>query len=142
MFNPNIKNFKNLATTFESPFESSAYESDNEESNQHSNSLDELYLPQNITAILLNDNFWQLITRLHTLLLPYCGALNKLQSDTARLYDVLQAFGGILRTWEEYSDQDLAQHMILRLEQRWRQWEQPLLLLAFLLIYSCYMVQS
>ncbi|CAG8559322.1 18206_t:CDS:2 [Cetraspora pellucida] len=112
---------------------SSAYESDNEESNQHSNSLDELYLPQNITAILLNDNFWQLITRLHTLLLPYCGALNKLQSDTACLYDVLQAFSGILRTWEEYSDQDLAQRMILQLEQRWRQWEQPLLLLAFLL---------
>ncbi|CAG8665696.1 6360_t:CDS:2 [Cetraspora pellucida] len=76
-------------------------------------SLDELYFSQNITAILLNDNFWQLITQLHTLLLPYYGALNKLQSDTAHLYDVLQAFGGILRMWEEYSDQDLAQPFLL-----------------------------
>ena len=67
------------------------------------------------------------------MLLPHCGALNKLQSDTARFYEVLQAFGGILKTWEEYSDQDLAQRMIRRLEQRWKQWEQPLLLLAFLL---------
>lgn len=98
-----------------------------------SNSLDELCLPRNITSILLNDNFWQSITRLCSLLLPYCGALNSLQSDTACLYDVLKAFGGILRMWQEYSDSDLAQSMIQRLEQRWRQWEQPLLLLAFLL---------
>ncbi|CAG8800651.1 2277_t:CDS:1, partial [Dentiscutata erythropus] len=34
---------------------------------------------------------------------------------------------------EEYPDEDLAKHIILRLEQRWKQWEQPLLLLAFLL---------
>ncbi|CAG8810501.1 25466_t:CDS:2, partial [Gigaspora rosea] len=97
----------NLATTFESP---SIYNSDNEDLDQPSNSLDELHLPRNITSILLNDNFWQTITRLCSLLLPYCGALNSLQSDTARLYDVLKAF-----------------------EQKWRQWEQPLLLLAFLL---------
>ncbi|CAG8556501.1 7540_t:CDS:2, partial [Scutellospora calospora] len=30
-------------------------------------------------------------------------------SGTARLYDMLQAFGGILRMWEEHSDYDLAQ---------------------------------
>ncbi|CAG8578644.1 28783_t:CDS:2, partial [Dentiscutata erythropus] len=47
--------------------------------------------------------------RLYFLLLSYCGALNKLQLDTGRLYNVLQAFGGILRMWEEYSDYDLAQ---------------------------------
>ncbi|CAG8473880.1 5610_t:CDS:2 [Scutellospora calospora] len=40
----------NTPTTFESPL---TYNSNNEESN----SSDELYLPQNITSILLNDNF-------------------------------------------------------------------------------------
>ncbi|CAG8730757.1 10010_t:CDS:2 [Cetraspora pellucida] len=122
---------RNLATTFESPL---TYDSNNEESN----SSDELYLPQNITLILLNDNFWQSITQLSSLLLPYCGALNSLQSDTARLYNMLQAFGGILRMWQEYSDYSLAQHIIQRLEQRWKQWKQPLLLLAFLLNPNIY----
>ncbi|CAG8469248.1 1596_t:CDS:2 [Scutellospora calospora] len=93
----------NLATKYESPFEISTYDSSDEGSNQPSNSLDELYLPQLITATLLNDNFWQSITRLHSLLLPYCGALNKLQSGTTCLYDVLQAFGGILRIKRKYS---------------------------------------
>ncbi|CAG8588577.1 14974_t:CDS:2 [Cetraspora pellucida] len=46
---------------------------------------------------------------------------------------LLQAFGGILKMWEENDDNNLSQHMILQLEQRWKQWEQPLLLLAFLL---------
>ncbi|CAG8732458.1 24526_t:CDS:2, partial [Dentiscutata erythropus] len=59
--------------------------------------------------------------------------LNKLQSDTARLHEVLQSFGGILKMWEEYPDEDLAKCIISRLEQRWKQWGQPLLLLAFLL---------
>ncbi|CAG8479925.1 10276_t:CDS:2 [Cetraspora pellucida] len=104
----------NLATTFESPFDSLIDDSNNEES-------DELYLLQNITSILLNDNFWQSITRLSSLLLPYCGALNNLQSDTAHLYNVLQAFGRILKMWQEHLDHDLAQRMIRRLEQRWSQ---------------------
>ncbi|CAG8798607.1 194_t:CDS:1, partial [Gigaspora rosea] len=65
--------------------------------NHPSNSLYELYLPQNITSILLNDNFWQTITRLCSLLFPYCDTLNSIQSDTAYLYDVLQAFGRILK---------------------------------------------
>jgi hypothetical protein len=35
--------------------------------------------------------------------------------------------------WQEYSDQDLGKKMILRLEKRWYIWEQPLLLISFLL---------
>ncbi|CAG8827731.1 20871_t:CDS:1, partial [Racocetra persica] len=52
----------NLATKYESPFEISTYDSSDEELNQPSNSLDELYHPQLITATLLNNNFWQSIT--------------------------------------------------------------------------------
>ncbi|CAG8570871.1 6411_t:CDS:2, partial [Scutellospora calospora] len=123
---------RNLAIAHELPLDTLTYDSD-DETNQASIHLDELYLPQKITSILLSDSFWQSITRLYPLLHPYCKALDKLQSDTARLNEVLQAFGGILKMWKEYSDQYLAQCIILRLEQRWKQWEQPLLLLAFLL---------
>ncbi|CAG8795950.1 3779_t:CDS:1, partial [Dentiscutata erythropus] len=44
-------------TKFELPFEISTNNSGDKESNQLSNISDKLYLPQLITAILLNDNF-------------------------------------------------------------------------------------
>ncbi|CAG8683646.1 6471_t:CDS:2, partial [Gigaspora rosea] len=69
---PKIENMiKNASTTtFESPLKIT-YDSSDEESNRSLKKLDELYLPQNITTILLNDSFWHSITRLHSLLLPY-----------------------------------------------------------------------
>ncbi|CAG8503722.1 17012_t:CDS:2 [Dentiscutata erythropus] len=77
-----------------------------------------LYFPRDIISILLNDNFWQSVKSLYSLLLPYCEVLNKLQSDTARLHEVLQSFGGILKIWKEYPDENLAERIILWLEQR------------------------
>ncbi|CAG8677084.1 6107_t:CDS:2 [Cetraspora pellucida] len=59
----------------------------------------------------------ELVKLLHSLLLPYCEVLNKLQSDTAHLHEVLQSFGGILKMWEEYPDENLADRIILQLEQ-------------------------
>ncbi|RIB22929.1 hypothetical protein C2G38_2172684 [Gigaspora rosea] len=102
---------QNLATAHKLPLDISVYNSDDKlGQSPTSPRLDELYLLRNITSILLSDSFWQSIKSLHSLLHPYCEALNKLQSDTASLHEVLQAF-----------------------EQRWKQWEQLLLLLAFLL---------
>ncbi|RIB07898.1 hypothetical protein C2G38_2213083 [Gigaspora rosea] len=125
---------QNLATAHELPLDTSVYNSDDELGQSPTSSrLDELYPPRNITSILLSDSFWQSIKSLHSLLHPYCEALNKLQSDTARLHEVLQAFGGILKMWEKHDEEDLSEYMISRLERRWKQWEQPLLLLAFLL---------
>ncbi|CAG8755131.1 18990_t:CDS:2, partial [Gigaspora rosea] len=95
---------QNLATTHELPLDTSACDSDGK-LDQSSTRLNELYLPCNIMLILLNDNFWQSIKELHSLLHPYCKALNKLQSDTARLHEVLQAFEDnldiISDNWEE-----------------------------------------
>ncbi|CAG8782194.1 13831_t:CDS:2, partial [Gigaspora rosea] len=89
---------QNLATAHELPLDTSVYNSDDELGQSPTSSrLDELYPPRNITSILLSDSFWQSIKSLHSLLHPYCEALNKLQSDTARLHEVLQAFGGILK---------------------------------------------
>ncbi|CAG8527069.1 7850_t:CDS:2 [Cetraspora pellucida] len=75
----------NLATIHESPLDSLTQNSDNE-LGQSSTNLDKLYLPRDITSILLNNNFWHSVKLLHSLLLPYCEVLNKLQSDTARLH--------------------------------------------------------
>jgi hypothetical protein len=61
------------------------------------------------------------------------GALNKLQAENACLYDVLHSFGYFYKIWQEYSNQNLGKKMISRLEKWWSTWEQPLLLISFLL---------
>ena len=70
---------------------------------------------------------------LQEILLPYCGVLNKLQSDKARLFELLHALGYFIQFWNQYSDVELGEKMIERLEKRWYQWEQLLLLLSFML---------
>ena len=81
----------------------------------------------------MNELFWSRILQLTTLMQPYCGALDKLQADKARLSDVALSFGYFIKFWEQYTDRTLAEGMILRLEKRWKDWEQPLLLLALVL---------
>jgi len=41
--------------------------------------------------------------------------------------------GYLVQFWLNYSDNTLATKLIGRLEKRWNEWEQPLLLLSFLL---------
>ncbi|CAG8680004.1 3620_t:CDS:1, partial [Scutellospora calospora] len=64
----------------------SAYNSDNK-LGLSTTYLNELYLSCNIILILLHNSFWQLIKLSNSLLIPYCRVLNKLQSDTAHLYE-------------------------------------------------------
>jgi len=40
----------------------------------------------------MNDSFWELLTKLEQILIPYCRILNILQGDKARLYEVLHGF--------------------------------------------------
>ncbi|RIB06302.1 hypothetical protein C2G38_2217456 [Gigaspora rosea] len=60
--------------------------------------------------------------------------LTAVVSDSAPAY-ASTSFRWNFEMWEENNDNDndLPQYIILRLEQRWKQWEQPLLLLGFLL---------
>src|SRR2546423_6014300 len=80
---------------------------------RHNN--EELYLPHNICTTILNDNWWTEIQQLAKLMRPCCGALDKLQFDKARLYDIALSFGYFMRVWEESCDRLLADKMILRL---------------------------
>jgi hypothetical protein len=55
--------------------------------------MNEIYLNDNICKILLDNDWWNTIETLQEILMPYCGVLNKLQSDKARLFELLYALG-------------------------------------------------
>ena len=90
-------------------------------------------MKKDICRILLDNDWWDTIETLQEILLPYCGVLNKLQSDKARLFELLYALGYFIQFWNRFPDAELGEKMIERLEKRWSQWEQPLLLLFFAL---------
>ena len=90
-------------------------------------------LPSDIIAIVNNFNFWSQLYELQNLLLPLCGVLNKLQKDIARLHEILHCFSWIIKIFINHEDKFFSNQMIERLKTRWVQWEQPLLLLSFVL---------
>ena len=81
----------------------------------------------------MNENFWELLTKLEQLLIPYCRILNILQTNKVRLYEVLHGFAYLCQFWKEYEDSNMANRILIRLQQRWELWEQPLLILSWLL---------
>ncbi|CAG8699500.1 2177_t:CDS:1, partial [Ambispora gerdemannii] len=50
-----------------------------------------------------------------------------------RLFEVLHSFGYLAGMIKEYHDIHLSQRLLDRLEKRWNSWEQPLLILSFVL---------
>ncbi|CAB4424904.1 unnamed protein product [Rhizophagus irregularis] len=90
-------------------------------------------LPRGIFEIINSPTFWNQITNISQILDPYCKLLNVLQRDKARLFQVVHSMGYLVQFWLNYSDTTLASKMIDRLEKRWNEWEQPLLLLSYLL---------
>jgi hypothetical protein len=67
------------------------------------------------------------------LLYPYCKILSVLQQDKARLFQVIHSFAYFIQFWNNNENTSLAAKILLRLENRWNNWEQPLLLLSCLL---------
>jgi hypothetical protein len=51
----------------------------------------------------------------------------------ARLYEVVLAFGWVFKVFSDHPNETFSGNMIVRLERRWSQWEQPLLLLSLVL---------
>ncbi|CAG8605228.1 6966_t:CDS:2, partial [Cetraspora pellucida] len=72
---------------------------------------DDLKLPDDIKAIINHDSFWDSLMTLRDLLYPFCIALNLMQQNKARLYHVLHSFAFFMQNM----------------------WEQPILLLSFVL---------
>jgi len=80
----------------------------------------------------MNENFWESLEKLEQFLIPYCKTLNILQTDRARLHEVLHCFAYLYQFWQG-SDNDMSEEILTRLENRWKCWEQPLLILSWLL---------
>ncbi|CAG8780509.1 11922_t:CDS:2, partial [Dentiscutata erythropus] len=73
--------------------------------------------------------FWIHLEELVKHLLPFVSILDYLQHDAANLFDVAYAFGYIAQQYED------------KLEKRWADWEQPLLILA-VIFYPQYRTQA
>ena len=89
-------------------------------------------LPIRIITHLEDNEWWQTIEELESHLFPFMAILNHLQRDVARLSDVLHAFAYFMQLYKERED-SFSKNMVQRLESRWKQWEQPLLILSFFL---------
>lgn len=90
-------------------------------------------LPPDIIEIVNSSEFWIQLFELQNLLLPICSVLNKLQKDVAHLHEVTHCFGWIIKIFSSHKNEEFGNCMITRLESRWAQWEQPLLLLSIIL---------
>ena len=67
------------------------------------------------------------------MLYPLCGFLNKLQKDTAQLFEVIHCFANTIKIFEKHQDVNFSMRMVERLEARWNKWKQPLLILSIVL---------
>jgi len=92
-----------------------------------------LTISHQIFEIIDNSNFWDNLALIVEILYPYCKILNVLQSDKARLHQVIHGLGYLSQFWSNYSNTELATKIINRLERHWEGWEQPLLILSCLL---------
>ncbi|CAJ0649874.1 3347_t:CDS:2, partial [Entrophospora sp. SA101] len=71
-----------------------------------------LYLPANISSILLDEDWWLLLSKLVLVLKPYCIILDILQRDKARLHEVLGGFGYFVEFWKKYDESELREKML------------------------------
>ncbi|CAG8834276.1 17509_t:CDS:2, partial [Cetraspora pellucida] len=71
------------------------------------------YIHHEIYEIIETNTFWDQIKDLVKILTPYCKLLNMFQQNKAHLFEVT-----------------FTTQLIRRLERRWNEWEQPILLLS------------
>ncbi|GBC42206.2 zinc finger BED domain-containing protein 1-like [Rhizophagus irregularis DAOM 181602=DAOM 197198] len=69
-----------------------------------------VFLPFRVTLITkcsserIGTPIWTQLFELQNLLLPICGALNKLQRDVSRLYEITHYFGWIIKMFSSHKD--------------------------------------
>ena len=66
----------------------------------------------------MNRCFWKSLTKLEQLLIPYCAILNILQTDKARLFEVLHGFAYLYQFWQKYPNSNMANGILIRLEKK------------------------
>src|SRR6185369_6983922 len=91
---------------------------------------DEPTLKRDIYEIIGSTTFWKNLKLLIDILYPYCKILDILQSDKAHLHEVIHSFGYIAQLWNTNSNSDLSSRLVARLEKRWKEWKQPILIIT------------
>jgi len=81
----------------------------------------------------MDNFFWESLIKLEKILIPYCQILNILQADKARLFEVLHGFAYFYQFWQKQTDNYIVSEVLIKLQKRWEQWEQPILILSWLL---------
>ncbi|CAB4386898.1 unnamed protein product [Rhizophagus irregularis] len=99
---------RSLATKFEPPA-----------STTRRQPTDPLTIPHEIYNIIMNGGFWESLAKLEQLLIPYCAILNILQTDKARLFEVLHGFAYLYQFWQKYPNSNMANGILIKLERRW-----------------------
>ena len=75
-------------------------------------------LPDDIADIINDSEFWAVLFELQNLLYPLCEFLNKLQKDTAQLYEVLHCFAYTTKILDNHHNLEFSSKMIARMESR------------------------
>jgi hypothetical protein len=78
-------------------------------------------LPNDIADIINDNNFWATLFELQDLLYPLCLFLNKLQKDTASLYEVIHCFAYVTKIFNGHLDVEFSGKIVQRMEKRWKQ---------------------
>ena len=66
----------------------------------------------------MDNSFWELLTKLEEILIPYCHILNILQTDKARLFEILHGFAYLYQFWQQYPDSNIANKVLIKLQKR------------------------
>ncbi|CAG8737286.1 2211_t:CDS:2, partial [Dentiscutata heterogama] len=66
-----------------------------------------------IAEIINDSTFWTDLKELDEILLLFCTTLNKLQCESARLYDIIHAYAWIDKTVQKRPDSPFCSHMLL-----------------------------
>ncbi|CAG8536894.1 8256_t:CDS:2 [Racocetra fulgida] len=74
--------------------------------------------PEILLTYISNNEWWNNLMQLKTLLELYMASLNKLQRDKGRLSDVLHSFGWVCQVIKNLSDGALRDYLITKLEKR------------------------
>ncbi|CAB5357706.1 unnamed protein product [Rhizophagus irregularis] len=73
--------------------------------------------PRKLLTCIFDNNWWNCIKKIETLLVPYCATLNKLQWQNSRLHEVLHGFGNVIMILKGFDDQELANKLITKIER-------------------------
>ncbi|KAJ6527545.1 ribonuclease H-like domain-containing protein [Mycena sp. CBHHK59/15] len=88
---------------------------------------------ERMCTLIEDTSFWNGLEAVLSDLEPICLGTNINQKDSTRLDQVLLTIAGIFLRFSDHPEPEIRTEMLLRLEKRWKDCDQPVLLLALIL---------